>query len=184
MFESRFPSLLNMIITGMLLLAIALGSGCKSTPTMKAFNIDLNVSETIDRSFTVDLVGLRSADDPSTQLDVDRYFAAGSQNRRDLFASSAVPVTRNIAADESGTISVMAANHARWGEWRQAGVMHLMVIVDRLGAASADDYRVGATDTRRLIIPLASDRWDRRDNRITIEAMSTRLGYSPHPESP
>jgi len=125
-------------------------------------------------TYNVDLVGV-SAD----ESDMARMRSLGVN---DYWSKSDL---RNLAAHRSFTFregdsspKTLAAGDPIWQEWNSKGVMNLFVIAD-LPDAPAD--KTGDQDTRRVIIPLKSDRWDGAQ-KITVSLRRSAIDYSPKPK--
>lgn len=159
-------------------IALAMNVGCGCTSGMQAFNIDTNVSQSVDRSFDMMLVGLRPQDADMVARSVDDFFYDGDF-RSDLFDGPTPPVTYGFDADESGSVRVIDANDETWSKWRDAGVMELMVLVSRLSASPGGD---GPDDPRRRVFSIDRCHWQKQGNLITIDVQLTRMSYSPQPD--
>lgn len=153
-------------------------TGC-CRPSMQSFNVNLEVDAAVEHAFTMDLVGLRPGDDDLRNTDVNEYFRPGSALRADVRDRT---WTINVPAGGMRTSQVLVdRNDPKWAHLRDAGVMELMIIVNRL---NAENYMVGGTDTRQRVVSLDKCRWSKLGNQINIRAQRSRLDYSPQPEPP
>ena len=168
----------KVIAAAMLCLAALAATGC-CRPARQPFNIALEVDPAVEHAFTMDLVGLRPGDADLRNASVDEYFRPGSALRSDVRDRT---WTINVPAGGMQTEQVVVPrDDPKWNDLRDAGVMDLMIIVNRLNAAT---YEVGGTDTRQRVVSLDRCRWRKHGNKITIRAQRSRLDYLPQPDPP
>ncbi|TVR52423.1 MAG: hypothetical protein EA425_05000 [Puniceicoccaceae bacterium] len=157
---------------GVLVLLLA---GCATTPPpiQPAFNLVVDPAYA-GASIQVDLVGVNASEVARWRTkSVNDYFSPG-----DPFRATAERKSFLMGPDGEDA-PVLAANDPIWQRWQRRDVSFIVVLADLPGYM---EDREGAIDSRRLIVPLGGDRWDRaRPSTITLEISPTGVSSIPAP---
>jgi hypothetical protein len=171
-------TLRNMVSFSLMAVMALVMVGCKSTPSMQRHDVTVALAEDVSAgsdTYTVYLVGVGGDElyNKMQATSVDDFI-----RREDLRRLS--PTTTFTLNKDNSSPKTLEASSKMWDDWEKAGVMNLFVIAD-LPDAPAD--RSPAGDTRRVIIPLASDRWDGQGKlRVTLRRSAINYAPSPLPE--
>lgn len=113
-----------------------------------------------DTSIAVDVVGAgTSLTETLSQVRVSEYFAPGNRLRAGVERKTLRFV------DDGEQVQVLERNDPIWDTWMDQGATHLVVMANLLGDF---EDRAGSADDRRLVLPLARDRWRGREIGITV----------------
>ncbi|MGE3109840.1 MAG: hypothetical protein AB7G11_14700 [Phycisphaerales bacterium] len=165
-------SLAMMMATALLMI------GC-SSPTMQRHDVTVALAEDVGigaDTYTVYLTGVSGDENALAKMksaSVDDFI------RQDDLRRLSPTVTFTLNKDNASP-KTLAADAKVWEEWRSAGVMNLFVIADT-PEAPADRSAMG--DTRRVIIPLGSNRWNGQ-TKIRVTLRRSAISYAPTPPNP
>ena len=158
----------------MVLLALVLSSiGC-ATSRPQSYDIVVSMDDAMGpTSVAVDLIAANeSLAETLAQVPVSEYFTPGNKVREGLERHT----FRFVPNDRSPRM--LGRDEPVWDTWKARGATQLFVMANLLG--SFED-RPGAADNRRLILPLARDRWDDRTIRIVVREGFLDLVSPPKP---
>ncbi|MEX0885057.1 MAG: hypothetical protein WD009_01340 [Phycisphaeraceae bacterium] len=141
-----------------LILLAALVAGCGGP---RAYDVEVTLDESLaSTSIAVDIIGANaSLAETLSEVSVNEYFSPGNRLRAGVDRK-----TLRFVGDSEET-QTLERDDPIWDTWMDKGATQLIVVANLLG--SFDD-RTGSADDRRLILPLASDRWRGREIRITV----------------
>ncbi len=155
-------------VFGLALLSLLLG-GCASTPTPRAYNIQVTLDGPLaGTSVQIDLVGANElADLPKWQsYSVTEYWQPNNAFRRDALKS-----TMQFGRGKPNT-QMLLASDPHWADWLRTGALHLVIVADLPGAVTD---QMGNADPRRLILPLDRAAWGRKVETIEILVQESGL---------
>lgn len=169
----------NVLSLCVMSVAALLSVGCSSTPTMERHDVIVALADDVSAgsdTYTVYLTGV-AGDDAS----YGKMFSTSVDDfiRKDDLRKLSPTVTYTLNKENSSPKTLPASDKI-WDEWKNAGVMHLFVIAD-LPEAPADRSPTG--DTRRVIIPLASN-YEDRAKALKVTLRRSAIDYGPKPKPP
>ncbi len=172
-------TLRNVVSLSLMSLMALVMVGCKSSPSMQRHDVTVALADDVTAgsdTYTVYLVGVAGDEQSFGKMQatsVDDFI-----RREDLRRLS--PTTTFTLNKDNSSPKTLEASSKMWDDWQKAGVMNLFVIAD-LPDAPAD--RSPAGDTRRVIIPLGTDRWDGQE-KLKVTLRRSAISYSPGPKTP
>lgn len=164
-----------------LLLALvgsALG-GCGSTPKMGQYTLLVSPDASLSTggsltAFDVDIVAVTELDRPTWEAQsVDDYFSPRNARR-----TNAVRHTM-VFNNQQTQPQTLRHDAPIWATWKSQGAQHLVIL------ASIPSSNVTGTggDTRRLVLPLSTARWDDRQQiNIVVKSDGVRCESGMKPE--
>jgi len=169
-------SVFKRIAVGVLGAAVALGAvGCESKPSMGEFNVTVSLADgfTPTESFEVDLVGVPDGEDKTAieSESVDSYFGAMNEYRTNLQRRIQLVFRPNGPRSQHVDLTRRGSHYV---DWKNANVMHLVVLAD-LPSPSGPDLR-------RRTLTLDKRRWKRKNLEFVIDSQKVSPVYSPEPE--
>jgi hypothetical protein len=155
-------------VVSLLLLTLCL-TGCGSTkPKPVAWNV--SVTKRTQSSIVVDLIGVSDrAKGVWEGYDLDQYWRAGDQRRQDANALS-----QDLVFQEAW---VVGRKDPKWREWLGRGATDLLIIANLPGT----NFGSGASDPRRLFVPLDKKAWKAKDWKLEIEVQDTLINVLNKP---
>jgi len=155
-------------------LAVLSLTGCGSGAAAGRYDVTIRLAESLKDptdgsvpSLEVDLVGVSESDAPRwSGYSMTQYFGGEDALRADALRTTFVFTTENPDP------KTLDRQDPRWDQWLERGAQELFVLVN-LPGGFVD--RPGDEDPRRLILPLAKNRWQGRELVVEIH----RSGLSP-----
>ncbi len=152
--------------------------GCSSKPKMGKYNIQVSLDPTLAASaavpsIEVDIIGVSPARQAVWDAQsLNNYFAAANVERQ-----TADRFTMAFGAGATAP-QTLTSGDAMWGKWLGSGATHVYVLAS-LPGVSTD--AAGASDPRRLILPLDTRQWERGQT-IQVEVQRNRLELRTAPK--
>lgn len=174
-------NLLKVVVLAALVAYAGFLGGCSNKAKMGKYNIQVSLDPTLVSSsavpsIEVDIIGVsptRAAVWDAQSL--NNYFAAANMERQ---AADRHTMTFGAGATAPQTL---ARNNAIWDKWLGSGATQVYILASLPGISTDAP---GASDPRRLILPLDTRRWERGQT-IEIEvqrnALVPRTAMKPPP---
>ncbi|MCB9845581.1 MAG: hypothetical protein H6811_06315 [Phycisphaeraceae bacterium] len=165
---------------GLLSMAIS-AVGCSTTPRMGRYTVNVSVDQAswagvggVD-AVSVDLIALNTQDGEIwSNYPLSAYFGTGDTTRAD-----ADKVTFEFTRDNAGA-KALAGTDEHWDRWLKRGAQQLFILADLRELRGQD--KPGATDPRRLILPLDTRHWPaNRTLDVSIQRSGLRLDTAQKP---
>ncbi len=152
------PARFKFFLLGITLtLILLLTTGCGGTPKPKPRPWNLSITKQTPTPIEADVIGINQLEKQVwAGYSMDKYWKDPNSLRRD-----ADKLTKLL---ETGKPWVISLEDAKWQVWKQRGVTELVIIADLPVRSEA-----GASDPRRVFIPLDKGAWDARDKTIEIQ---------------
>ena len=155
---------------GIVLLAVfgVFGAACGSGIAAGRYDITLQLGSSVAGaegasipSLEADLVGVSDFDmERWSNHSMTEYFGG-----QDTLRAEAPKYTMQFSS-ESPDPKTLDAKDSVWETWKQRSATHVFVLINLPGVR---DDRAGDQDARRLILPLAKNRWSGRDILIEVQ---------------
>ncbi|QOJ18278.1 MAG: hypothetical protein HRU76_12080 [Phycisphaeraceae bacterium] len=165
----------------MLLLSLACSAfmGCSSTPKMGQYTFVVSPDESLRSggsmvSFEVDIVGVTELDKPTWEAqNVDDYFSPRNARR-----ANATRHTMSFS-NQQPQPQTLRYDAQVWNTWRNQGAMHVVLLASIPGSGVTST----GGDTRRLVLPLSTARWnDRQQINIVVKSDGVQCVSAMKPE--
>ncbi|MFO1500030.1 MAG: hypothetical protein U1G07_16840 [Verrucomicrobiota bacterium] len=133
--------------------------GCASPS--KPWNVQIN--KTTPATIETDLIGVTKLDRARWEnTDLDQYWAAGSQVRRD-----SDKLSNTVQMNQPWVIT---RDDPKWRSWLDRGATDLLIIANLPGK-----HPSGPADPRRIFLPLQGSAWKAKDDALQIELRDSEI---------
>lgn len=171
-------NLVKVLLVASLALLGVMGGGCSSKAKMGKYNIQVSLDPSLASSaavpsIEVDIIGVSPARQAVWDAQsLNNYFAAANMERQ---TADRFTMTFGAGATAPQTLS---SSDPMWAKWLGSGAEQVYILANLPGVSTDAP---GASDPRRLILPLDTRQWERGQT-IQVEVQRNRLELRTAPK--